>query len=251
MESSPSAGGRAARGTSTQSAEKVQGPFPHKEYNTVFFDFETTGLDTSQCRVIEMAAVVPGTGASFSTLVNPHIGFSGAGAAKGKSGIVEVEDVITGLTGITDADVQAEGVPGIADAITQLEAFIAAQEPGQGVVLVAHNSKKFDVPLLVHEYRRIGRDVPNSWRFFDTLSFSREAFAGSGRPAPRKGGYDSFSLESLGKNLELPVNPEAHRALADSRHLVNVFDKLVSIAGNGRSEDLLRGGIFGASQAYV
>jgi ATP-dependent DNA helicase RecG len=252
MESSPSAGGRAARGTSTQSAEKVQGPFPHKEYNTVFFDFESTGLDTSQCRVIDMAAVAPGTGASFSTLVNPHIGFSGAGAETGKSGIVEVGNFITDLTGITDADVQAEGVPGIADALTQLEAFVAAQAPGKGVVLVAHNGKGYDVPLLVHEYRRIGRDVPSSWRFFDTLSFSKEAFAGLGRPAPRapasKGGYSSFSLESLGENLELPVNREAHRALADSRHLVNVFDKLVSIAGNGRSEDLFRGGIFGASQ---
>ena len=221
----------------------------------MFFDFESTGLDTSQCRVIDMAAVAPGTGASFSTLVNPHIGFSGAGAETGKSGIVEVGNFITDLTGITDADVQAEGVPGIADALTQLEAFVAAQAPGKGVVLVAHNGKGYDVPLLVHEYRRIGRDVPSSWRFFDTLSFSKEAFAGLGRPAPRapasKGGYSSFSLESLGENLELPVNPEAHRALADSRHLVNVFDKLVSIAGNGRSEDLLRGGIFGASQAYM
>ncbi len=251
-ESSPSAGGRAARGASTQPAEKVQGPFPHTEYNTVFFDFESTGLDTSRCRVIDMAAVAPGTGATFSTLVNPHIGFSGVEAEAGKAGIVEVGNFITDLTGITDTDVQAEGVPGIAEALTQLEAFVAAQAPGKGVVLVAHNGKGYDVPLLVHEYRRIGRDVPKSWRFFDTLSFSKEAFAGLGRPAPRapasKGGYSSFSLESLGENLELPVNPEAHRALADSLHLVNVFDKLVSIAGKGRSEDLFRGGLFGATQ---
>ena len=152
----------------------------------MFFDFETTGLDTSQCRVIEMAAVVPGTGASFSTLVNPHIGFSGAGAEKGKSGIVEVEHVITGLTGITDADVQAEGVPGIADAITQLEAFIAAQEPGQGVVLVAHNSKKFDVPA--------GARVSPDWeRRSQQLAvlrhpvFLSRGFRGLGAPCPAQG----------------------------------------------------------------
>ena len=248
---STSAGGRAPPGVSAQPAEKVQGPFPHSEYNTVFFDFESTGLDTSRCRVIDVAAVAPGTGASFSTLVNPHIGFSGAGADAAQAGIVEVGDFITDLTGITDADVQAEGVPGIAEALAQLEAFVAAQAPGKGVVLVAHNGKGYDVPLLVHEFRRVGREIPRSWRFFDTLSFSKEAFAGLGRPAPRapasKGGYPSFSLESLGENLGLPVNPEAHRALADSRHLVDVFDKLVGIAGSGRSDDLFRGGLFDAS----
>ena len=236
-------------GAAATSADQMSGPFPHASYSTVFFDFETTGLDTSRVRAIDIGAVAPGTGASFNTLVNPSIGFSKAG---GKGGITEVDDVITKITGITEEDVQSEGVPGIADALTQFEEFISAQFPGKAVVLVAHNAKGYDVPVLVSEYRRIGREIPKNWRFLDTIPFSKEVFAGMGRSPPvappEKGNYASWSLENLGKNLGVPANAEAHRALADSQHLVSAFDKLVGLAGRSRAEDLFRGGLFEASQ---
>ena len=44
---------------------------------------------------------------------------------------------------------------------------------GVSVLLAAHNARQFDAPFLQAEYRRLGRELPDDWRFIDTLPLAR------------------------------------------------------------------------------
>ena len=126
------------------------------EFPTVIvFDLETTGLSKEKSRIVEIAAQTFGDPkSSFTTLVNP--------------GRFTIPSAVTALTGITNSMVSAADIPSFAMAAEQLEAFIdRAREarPGAPVLLVAHNARQFDAAFLQHEYRRLGRELPTSWRF--------------------------------------------------------------------------------------
>lgn len=117
------------------------------------FDFETTGLDHANDRVIEMAAirVVNGQIArSFNTLVR----FDGVLSPK-----------ITEITGIT-SDMLIGGME-------EKDAFITLRRiMGPDTLLVAHNAA-FDLQFLHHAMQRIaGKTFANP--FIDTLTISRD-----------------------------------------------------------------------------
>ncbi|KAJ1617371.1 ribonuclease H-like domain-containing protein [Pavlovales sp. CCMP2436] len=124
----------------------------------LYFDLETTGLSKSKCRVIEIAALDPESGASFSTLVNP-------GEAH------RIVRQVQALTGLSRADVSAPDVPSFGEALDALVAFV-----GEDAVLCAHNCRSFDAPFLAAEAARAGRTLPVSWRFACSLHASRTLF---------------------------------------------------------------------------
>ncbi|MFF2887043.1 PolC-type DNA polymerase III [Paenibacillus sp. NPDC057967] len=152
----------------------------HERSFTVF-DFETSGLDPKNDRVIEMAAirVVNGEIASeFSTLVQ----YDGKLAPK-----------ITELTGITD-DMTAYGMDEDT-AFRILNRMIVGDQ-----VLVAHNAQ-FDLSFLHHSLMRIaGRSFRND--FIDTLTISRERHV---YPHTLKDMCDRYAIPLVG----------GHRALND------------------------------------
>lgn len=98
----------------------------------VFFDLETTGLDTSVDRIVELAMYTDG--AELVTLINPGVPIPAQA--------MEVHH-------ITDADVA--GAPTFAELAERVEGMVT------GAVLVGFNSLRFDVPLLDAELRRVGR----------------------------------------------------------------------------------------------
>lgn len=120
--------------------------------NLTVFDFETTGLDPVNDRVIEMAAIRVVNGeitTGFHALVDPKR---------------ELTPKITEITGITD-----EMLKGAMD--EQLAFRILKNIMGDSI-LVAHNAA-FDLQFLHHGYQRIaGKSFTNS--FIDTLTISRE-----------------------------------------------------------------------------
>jgi|TARA_B110000977_G_scaffold198461_1_gene283372 DNA polymerase III epsilon subunit-like protein len=68
-------------------------------------------------------------------------------------------------------------VPSFARAAELLEAFVLiAREKGNGapVILAAHNARQFDAGFLQAEYRRLGKELPDEWRFVDTLPLARK-----------------------------------------------------------------------------
>jgi ATP-dependent DNA helicase RecG len=161
------------------------------------FDLETTGFDANTQRIIEVAVVDCETGDAFETLVNP--------------GHMRVPARVTELTSINTSMVRAPEVPGFALAAELMELHVAkcaSRRRDAPILLVAHNSRMFDVRFLVAEYERVGRALPEEWRFVDTLPLAQALVRDS---ANHKLAVlrDHFKLDGSG----------AHRAAADA-HMV-------------------------------
>ena len=148
----------------------------------VVLDFESTGLNTSTARIIEIGAVKLEKGQiteTFSELVDP-------GEA--------LKPEITELTGITDTDL--EGQPTAAELLPKLMDFIG------DLPLAAHNAS-FDVSLLRAELRRLGRTFDHP--VLDTLTYARKLY-----PEMK-----SFKLKAVCKRLGVSLK-NAHRAVHDA-----------------------------------
>jgi ATP-dependent DNA helicase DinG len=159
--------------------------FPLPDF--VAIDVETTGLDFSSDRVIEIGAVKftgGRPGAEFSSLVNPG---------------VPLPPVITELTGIADADVAA--APVFADIAPKLLAFIA------NLPLCGHQIT-FDLTFLNKELERAGipGTQPIGRQSLDTALLSKILIQSGTR----------FSLKSVSDSLAVSLT-NAHRALADAK----------------------------------
>jgi DNA polymerase-3 subunit epsilon len=106
----------------------------------VFLDLETTGVDTSRDRIVEISLlkVSPGGGEPEikTRRINPGM---------------HIPETATAIHHITDADVA--DCPSFAQIARSLASFI------EGCDLAGYNSNKFDIPLLAEEFLRAGVDV--------------------------------------------------------------------------------------------
>ncbi len=112
----------------------------HLERPLLFFDLETTGLDTERDRVIEFAGIKAfpdKTQERFESFVNPERPIP-----------AEVER----LTGINDQMV--------ADAPTFRELVPALQKLMRDADLAGYNIVNFDIPMLESEFKRCSLPVP-------------------------------------------------------------------------------------------
>ena len=183
------------------------------EFPTIIvFDLETTGLSKEKSRIIELAAQsLHDPASSFSTLINP--------------GRFTIPAAITSLTGITNSMVSASNVPSFAMAAEQLEAFIdqaRQSRPGAPILLVAHNARQFDAAFIQHEYRRLGRELPSSWRFCDTLPLARALL--------RPDGLTKFNMDVLREHFKISIEGEEtqmHRAGTDAGVLAQILNKML------------------------
>lgn len=112
----------------------------------IFFDLETTGVDTAKDRIVEisMVKVKPDGEEEVRTRrINPGI---------------PIPPEATAIHGITDADVA--NAPKFAQIARSLEEFIRGCDFG------GFNSNRFDLPVLVEEFMRAGIDVDFKRRRF-------------------------------------------------------------------------------------
>jgi len=108
----------------------------HLEKSLAFFDLETTGLDVSQDRIIEIGILKmnpDGTKERYESRVNPEMPISPESSE---------------ITGITDADVKE--CPTFTALAPEIEAFLGDAD------LAGYNSNKFDIPILAEEFLRAG-----------------------------------------------------------------------------------------------
>ena len=112
----------------------------------VFFDLETTGVDTAKDRIVEisMVKVMPnGDEVVRTRLINPQM---------------SIPADATAIHGITDEDVK--DAPTFAQIAKSLAQFI------EGCDFGGFNSNRFDLPMLVEEFMRAGVDVDFKQRKF-------------------------------------------------------------------------------------
>lgn len=112
----------------------------------IFFDLETTGVDTSKDRIVEISMVkvgVDGTKQVKTRRINPEM---------------PIPAEATAVHGITDDDVRDE--PTFRQIAKSLAQFI------EGCDFGGFNSNRFDLPVLVEEFMRAGVEVDFKRRKF-------------------------------------------------------------------------------------
>ena len=112
----------------------------------IFFDLETTGVDTARDRIVEisMIKVMPdGEEIVKTRRLNPGM---------------HIPEEATAIHGITDDDVK--DCPTFPQIAKSLAAFI------KGCDLAGYNSNKFDIPILVEEFMRAGVEIDLSGKKF-------------------------------------------------------------------------------------
>ena len=105
----------------------------------IFFDLETTGVDTAKDRIVEISMVkvlVDGTKQIKTRRINPEM---------------PIPAEATAVHGIADEDVKDE--PTFKQIAKSLAQFI------EGCDFGGFNSNRFDLPVLVEEFLRAGVDV--------------------------------------------------------------------------------------------
>ena len=157
----------------------------------VIFDCETTGLDRSSDKIIELAAVRLSNGIithTFSSLINPGI---------------KIDRAITELTGITDGDLK--------DAPKIDEVFHDFYKFTRGASLVAHNIE-FDMGFV----RRAASDcrfkIDNDT--YDTMTIARKHHT-----------VHNYKLGTLCEYFGISLT-DAHRAINDALATAKLFIKL-------------------------
>ncbi len=116
-------------------------------------DLETTGISTNNDRIVQIALIgssEDGSEISYENLVNPR-----------RSIPIQASNV----HGIYDNDVR-----GLSDFSTFADEIY---EQVEGAVIIGHNVRQFDLPLLNNEFRRLGKLPPNPKVVLDTLEVVR------------------------------------------------------------------------------
>ena len=156
----------------------------------VFFDLETTGVDTAKDRIVEvsMIKIMPdGEEIVRTRRINPQM---------------HIPEQATAIHGITDEDVK--DCPTFAQVAKSMAQFIDGCDFG------GFNSNRFDLPMLVEEFLRAGVDVDFRRRRFVDVQNIFHKMAQRMLVAAYKFYCD--------KNLE-----EAHSAEADTRATYEVL----------------------------
>ncbi len=158
------------------------------------FDLETTGISTNSDKIVQIALIgssSDGDEISYETLINPRRAIP-----------LQASEV----HGIYDSDVRTlDDFSKFADEVFELI---------EGSVIVGHNVRQFDLPLLNNEFRRLGKLPPSPKAVMDTLEVVRRI------KIPRPHNLGSLCTRH-GISLE-----NAHTAAADAAASLLLFWRL-------------------------
>jgi DNA polymerase-3 subunit epsilon len=164
-------------------------------------DFETTGLDVKNDRVIEIGAAL------FDTDRGVPLSIQSQFVSIPKD--IKLSQEIVALTGVTDEDLVSYGVDPC-EAFSRLVSLI-----NEADAVLAHNGKNYDFPLMVHELNRHG---------MGSLLKPDILFVDSQYDVPYPKHIQTRKLEYLASEHGF-LNPFAHRALFDVLTMIKVVSK--------------------------
>ncbi|KAM4618678.1 uncharacterized protein ACJ7VT_008023 [Polymixia lowei] len=175
------------------------------EQNIVFFDLETTGLDTKVCDIIQLSAI------SGERVFNVY--------TVPQTTITDEAAEITGFT-VERGTLCLHGRPVSTVSLDQaLASFIAfLRSVGNPVLLAAHNGKRFDAPVLARVLKAcsLTRDFNSVVSgFLDTFLLCKKLFA------PQLTRYSQVYLV----RYFLHKSYDAHNALEDAKVLQELYQK--------------------------
>ena len=162
----------------------------------VFFDLETTGIDVAKDHIVELCYIkLFPDGSEQSKVIRLR-------PTDSLGNTIHIPESTTKIHGITDDDIK--DCPTFKDMADDLEAVFADAD------LAGYNSNHFDIPMLVEEFLRIGKNLNmNGKRCIDACVI-----------------YKKMEPRTLSAAYKFYVNRElenAHSALADTRATVDVL----------------------------
>jgi DNA polymerase III, alpha subunit (gram-positive type) len=165
---------------------------------TLFYDFETSGLNIFHEDVIEIGCKCLEDGEVFTCLVKPLSD-------------KQLSDKIISLTGISDGDLLKDGLP-CKEAFTQFFDFIKGYyDNDKEVLLIAHNGRSFDDMFLKRMHRYLqGEELTTYDEMMDNLYFI-DSLLVTKCIFPT---IYSHSMYNLCKYFNIK-NEQAHRAMGD------------------------------------
>ncbi len=171
----------------------------------IFFDLETTGIDVSRDRIVELCYIrlePDGTEEEKSMRLNPTI---------------PIPEQASQVHGIYDADVK--DCPTFKDVAPELRKVF------EGCDLAGFNSNHFDIPLLVEEFLRAGVDINlKGCQMVDVQNIYHKL--------ERRTLVAAYKFY-CGKDLE-----DAHSALADTRATYEVLEAQLDVYPNDLQNDI-------------
>jgi DNA polymerase-3 subunit alpha (Gram-positive type) len=164
---------------------------------TIWFDFETTGLNPYHEKIIEISAK-DNKGVVYDTLLKIDMALS---------------PDITKITGITNEMLETQG-KSYNQAIIDFHEYIISDKNNDRIFMIAHNGDAFDKIFLKTQLKKLNLQLPSKVNFIDSIFVSKLLY-------PK---IYSHSMLSLGKYFSV-INESAHRAAGD----VNALYKLWNI----------------------
>ncbi|MCR9288928.1 MAG: 3'-5' exonuclease [Bacteroidetes bacterium] len=159
---------------------------------TIFFDLETTGVNITQDRILQIGAIklfADGTEEVKNVLLNPGI---------------PIPEGASAVHGIYDKDVKDKPF------FRQISKSFATWLSGSN--LAGYNSDNFDVPMLIEEFNRVGITFPEpDTKFIDVLKIERLV--------------NSHTLGNTYKRYTGEELDGAHDALIDIYATIKIFQK--------------------------
>lgn len=182
-----------------------------KENNLVFLDVETTGLNPDKHEIIEIGCVIASQKWEGRKMTLTH---------------VEEFELKVKPERIHDADAQALRVNGYDPsewifAYNLKEAMTILAEKTKDCIFVAHNAC-FDYMFIEKAFRTTGVENKMHYHKIDTLSVALGKLGSVGA-------IDKYSLRQLCDYFKVE-NKNAHTALADSRALYEVYEKMMNVS---------------------
>jgi DNA polymerase-3 subunit alpha (Gram-positive type) len=163
---------------------------------TIWFDFETTGLNPYHEKIIEISAK-DSKGVVYDTLLKIDTPLSAE---------------ITKITGITNEMLETQGKP-YNEAITEFYKYITCDTTNERIFMIAHNGDAFDRIFLKTQLKKLQLQLPTKVNFIDSIFVSKLLY-------PK---INSHSMLSLGRYFSV-VNESAHRASGDVNALCKLWD---------------------------
>lgn len=183
------------KAVTTKKTAETSDDVPGLPNSYVVFDLETTGLNCTNCQIAEIGAIKVRDGKvvdTFSQLV--YIDFPMPQAA-------------LNVNNITDE--MLADAPHATEAMKSFIEFI-----GEGAVLVGHNVKRYDLPIMKRVATACRLDFDYA-KAIDTYQLAQLAWPN----------LERWSMQVLRKLLNIK-NDDAHRALADCEDEMSVYDAI-------------------------
>ncbi len=180
----------------------------------IAFDVETTGLNPSQDRIVELGAVFFEEGEPrkrFQTLVNPG---------------VQIDDAVSAINNITNDMLKA--APKEVDVYRNFLEFLGSAAKGYPI-LCAHNAS-FDISFLTNTLSRL--EFNAQLKYVDTLFLSKRVVEG----------LDNYKQNTLCSHFGIH-NAVAHRAASDAEVCGRILCALLANKGpalNGEGKNWIR-----------